>query len=114
MFDRRLGLALGKSEGEIRSIPYPEYRRWQLHYMLEPWGWHNDEYLMASIVAMIHNVNCSEKKDMKERSDFMRNMEEAILEELNNKIEIDRIHSLPVEEQRKILIPIIKRDLGIT
>jgi len=82
MFEHRLGLALSKSVGEIRAMPYPEYRSWQIYYMLEPFGWHDNEYRTASTLAMIHNTSVSKKKDLKSVKDFMRDMESALLKEL--------------------------------
>lgn len=113
MFDRRLGLALGKSEGEIRALPYPEWRRWQLHYLVEPWGWENQEYLMASVVAMIHNINQDKRSKMKNQKEFMRDMQNARLEALHRQAEIDYINSLSINERKEYLLPIIKKDFGI-
>lgn len=82
MFEHRLGLALGKSVGEIRQLPYPEFRRWQLMYMLEPWGWQDAEYRTAAILAKLHNANIAKRSDAKAPAFFMRDMEKEILKEL--------------------------------
>lgn len=74
----RLGLALGRSRGEVRALPAPEYRDWQLMYLLEPWGWHNLEYLASAIMAMILNVNVKES-DRKKSGYFMREMKNIII-----------------------------------
>jgi hypothetical protein len=77
-----LGLALGKSISEIRALPYPEFRRWQLLYMLEPWGWEDREYRTAAILAQIHNANITKRNQAKTAAFFMRDMEAGILRQL--------------------------------
>jgi hypothetical protein len=113
MFDYRLGLALGKSLEEIRTLPAPEYRGWQQFYAIEPWGWQNDEYHFASILAILYNVNRDpKKKKAKPASDFMRNMIEGIEKAiLQRKQEID-FENMSREEKRKLLIPIVKNLFG--
>lgn len=118
MFDRRLGLALGKTEREIRALPYPEYRRWQLHYMLEPWGWQNLEYLASAIMAMILNVTVDEKhkKYRKSPGYFMRNMEKLIIGELNSEVErqaeIEKLANMTREEKREYYLVHMKQTFG--
>lgn len=79
LFKCRLGLALGKSHGEIEMLPAPEYKAWQLFYLLEPWGWHNQEYLVASILTMLHNVNRTKRSKAAKITKFIRNMGDALL-----------------------------------
>jgi hypothetical protein len=118
MFDRRLGLALGKSENEIRALPYPEYRRWQLHYMLEPWGWQNLEYLVSAIMAMMLNVTIDEKhkKYRKSPGYFMRNMEKLITDQLNSeaerRAEIEKLAAMSREEKREYYLAHMRQTFG--
>lgn len=109
MFEHRLGLALNKSIGEIRSLPYPEYRSWELFSILEPFGWENDEYRAASLLALIYNVNKGKGK-AKTPKDFMRDTQAEILKQLEQAPDIS---DLPIEEQREILMRQIKKDFGI-
>lgn len=77
MFEHRLGLALGMTLGQVRSLSNEEYRSWRAYYQLEPFGWQNQEYQTAAIIAMIHNVNAKKAKKV---SDFMRDPERSIRE----------------------------------
>ncbi|MCZ2155743.1 MAG: hypothetical protein LC114_17900 [Bryobacterales bacterium] len=106
MFEHRLGLALGKSLAEVRALPYPEYRSWQLFYLAEPWGWQNDEYHFAALLAMLYNANRGKKGKARDVKDFMRNMQEAVLKELQDAPDIS-------EMTREQIIAMVKRDFGI-
>ena len=109
MFEHRLGLALSKSISEIRSMSYVEFRSWQLFYLLEPWGWQNEEYYAAVNMAMLYNINRSKGK-VKEPKEFMRDLEGELLKQL----EAERdLADLSVDEQREILIRQVKKDFGI-
>ena len=118
MFDRRLGLAIGKSESEIRALPYPEYRRWQLHYMLEPWGWQNLEYLASAVMAMILNVNIDEKhkRDRKPPGYFMRKMESLIIGALKSEVdrqnEMKKLADMSREEKREYYLAHMRQTFG--
>jgi hypothetical protein len=105
MFEHRLGLALHKSIGEIRAMPFSEFKRWQLFYLVEPWGWPNDEYHTAAILAMLYNANRGKNKT-RDVKDFQRNMLEAALRELAEPLDITQI---PRDE----LVKMIKKDFGI-
>lgn len=105
-----MGLALRKSVGEVRALPYPEFRSWQIYYLLEPWGWENLEYLAGSVLAMLYNVNRGKKGKAKEPKHFMRDMEAALLKQLKEMPDID---NMPNEEKREHLIRQIKQDFGI-
>jgi hypothetical protein len=109
MFDHRLGLALGKSIGEVRRLPYPEYHDWELFYMLEPWGWHNEEYLMSMIVAMVHNIQVKPKSQRKQ-SYFIRDMKKLISEKINSTPDTSE---MTFEERREFTKNQVIRDFGI-
>jgi hypothetical protein len=98
-------LALSRTRAEIRAMPYPEYRSWELFYLLEPWGWHNDEYHAAVHMAMLYNINRGKGK-AKEVKDFMRDMEKQVLEQIQEMPDV-------TEMDRDELIRIIKKDFGI-
>lgn len=85
MFDLRLGLALGKSLGEIRSLPYPEIQKWRLMFLLEPWGFHDQEYRTAALLAKLHNSNTSKRRQAKPVKFFMRDMLKGIVDNLRRK-----------------------------
>lgn len=106
MFDHRLGLALHKSLAEVRGLPYPEYRSWQMFSLLEPWGWQNEEYHFAALMAMLYNTNRGKKGKARDAKDFMRDMREAVLKELAETPDVNQI-------PREVLIAQIKKDFGI-
>ena len=105
MFEHRLGLALGKSIGEVRALPYPEYRSWELFHLVEPFGFENDEYRSAAILSMLYNINRTKGK-AKDPKDFMRDMVKEVLKQLT---EIPDATELTRDE----LIKQIKKDFGI-
>jgi len=79
--------------------------------MLEPWGWHNEEYLTAILLAKLHNVNSAKKRDMKNPSDFIRDMQEAVLKEVQSPMIID--DDITEEEKQKVIAQ-VKKDFGLT
>jgi hypothetical protein len=104
MFEHRLGLALSKSLGEIRALPYPEYRSWELFYLVEPFGFENDEYRLASILSMLFNVNRSKGK-ARNPKDFMRDMQREVLKHIKAQPDVSTL-------SRDELIALIKKDFG--
>jgi hypothetical protein len=78
MFEHRLGLALGMTLGQIKALPLPEYRSWRAYYKVEPFGWQNDEYRLAYLMALLYNKSVSKRSDAKSTKDFMRDPEKAI------------------------------------
>lgn len=100
MFELRLGLALGKSLAEVRAMPYPEYREWQLFSRIEPFGWHDREYRTAAVLSMLHNA-AVEKKDQKPVEYFIRNMPESLLGHIKREKEAVR-YDLETEEGRRL------------
>lgn len=107
MFDMRLGLALSKTVGEIHAMPYVEWKNWQTFYLLEPWGWLNEEVNTARIVTMQHN---SHAKKSKEPKDFIRDMAKELLKALEDTIPIK---AETEEERHEKLIARVKKDLNI-
>ena len=85
-------------------MPYPEYRSWELYYLLEPWGWQNDEYHSAVNSAMLYNINRGKNK-AKSADDFMRDLPADFMRELDKP---------QVEEMtREEIVKQIKKDFGI-
>jgi hypothetical protein len=105
MFEHRLGLALGRTIGEIRALPYPEYRSWELFYLVEPFGFENDEYRSAALLSMLHNINRTKGK-AKDVKDFMRDLQAEALKQLKEPPDISEL-------SREELIRYIKKDFGI-
>lgn len=89
-------------------MPYPEYRSWQLFYMIEPWGWHNDEYHFALIATTLHNVNVSKKANLKKVDVFIRKMQDEALKLLKEDEDLS-----PEQMTRDELIRAVKKDLNI-
>ena len=98
-------MALSKSIGEVRALPYPEYHAWELFYLLEPFGFENDEYHYASLLSMLYNVNRGKGK-AKDAKEFMRDMHKAVLGQLVDTQD-------PAELSRDELIKQIKKDMRI-
>lgn len=107
MFDMRLGLALHKSRAEIRAMPYPEYREWLIFYLIEPWGWLNEEMNTARLLSMLHNIHAKKPKPVK---DFIRDMVAGLLEALKPKPDLD---DMTLEEKKILIAQAVKRDFGI-
>ena len=85
MFEHRLGLALSLSIGEVRALPYPEYRSWQIFYLLEPWGWQDEEYRTAALLTMMHNINVTKKRDARKLSEYIREMDKIALKQIKQR-----------------------------
>jgi hypothetical protein len=66
-------LALGKTIAQVRAMPYDEFESWKTFYLIEPWGWHDREYRIASLLSMIVNVNVK-KENQVGIKDFYRDM----------------------------------------
>lgn len=105
----RLGLALHKTRKEIRALDATEYRDWELMYLLEPWGWQNQEYLVGKILSgMFYIANKGKKKFLPK--DFMRDMLSYYeVKEVPTKEERDAY----IDEHRDELRTEIKRQFGL-
>lgn len=104
MFDHRLGLALGKSIGEIHQLPYPEYKNWQLFYSVEPWGWYPQEYRLARLLALLININRSKNTPLVQPEDFMRDINKVIQEKEDEQIMMKEFIEMPHEEKRAFVV----------
>ncbi len=100
------------SLGEIRAMPYPEFRRWQLYDLLEPIGWPDAEYRTAAMLTMLYNANRG-KGRAKDVKDFMRNHLDGVLKELRSLQKQDELDAMPAEQRREYLLAQIKKDFGI-
>jgi hypothetical protein len=78
MFDLRLGLALGKSLEEVRRLPYKEILLWRMFYLVEPWGFVDQEFRDARLLAQLYNINAPRNKQ-KPVQRFMRNMVSMVM-----------------------------------
>lgn len=104
------------SRREVRALPYPEFHDWQIMYMLEPWGWHDAEFRTASIIAKLHNVNVSKKKDLKEPAFFMRDMEKIIvehLEKIRKENDMPSLEEMDPEERKRLVKKSMKEFFGV-
>lgn len=81
--------------------------------MLEPWGWQNNEYLAAAIMARLFNNNVRKKSDLKPAKEFMRDMEKELFDELKRMQKIQEFEELPEEKRKEIIVRHIKKDFGI-
>jgi hypothetical protein len=108
----RLGLALTKSQSEIRAMPYPDYRDWQLMYMLEPWGWPDREFRMAAILAKINNAFISKSSQAKKPDYYMRDMEKGLLDKLAELKTENHVEDMDPEERKAYLIKNMKAFFG--
>lgn len=100
-----MGLALGLTLAQVRALPYAEFRAWQMFYLLEPWGWHDEEYRTASVLTMLYNANRGKGKPRK-LTDFMRKMATAVLNELQQPPDLSQM-------SRDEIVAMVKKDFGI-
>lgn len=81
----RLGLAFGDMHlTQVRSLPYPLYKKWMMFYALEPWGFSNQEYLTASLRAEIFNTKVTKPSQLRSPLKFIRDMPKEVLRYLRN------------------------------
>lgn len=113
MFEMRLGLALGKTVGEVRALPYPEFKNWRLMYILEPWGWMNEEVGVARILAMLFNTHVGDEAKAKSPEEYIRQMSASILQHLSESQEEEDFENLSIEERRAWYIQQFKRTFGV-
>jgi hypothetical protein len=110
----RLGLALHRSVEEVHLLPYPEYKRWWTFYLIEPWGWWNEEYQYARLLSMLRNVNISKESDAKQPKDFMRDMPKDLFDRLKEAETPDVLDGMTLDEKRAWYIEQINRTFGLT
>lgn len=96
----RLGLALHRSRGEVRALPAPEYRDWQLFYILEPWGFQDQEYRTAALMSTIYNMLRGKNK-AKSPDDFMRDMLKGALAQLQPPPDLENMTDAEKENVRR-------------
>jgi hypothetical protein len=114
MFEHRLGLALGKSIGEVRSLPYDEFVSWKLFYQLEPWGWHDREYRTAVMLTQGYNSKLSKKGTAKKISDFIRDMPDLIIQHYESIEKEQKMREKLTKASRGEKKLMIARALGVT
>lgn len=88
---------LGKSLGEVRSLPYAEFKRWYYFYLLEPWGWHDREARTSMLLTAVLRAGGNKKAKVE---DFYRDMLEGIQREMQ-KQENGHAFDLETEEGRR-------------
>jgi len=79
-----------------------------LFYLLEPFGFPDEEYRTAAALTLLYNINAGKGKN-KDVKDFMRDMPKAVLAEFTQPKGIEAFD----ETQRRRLIEQIKKDFGI-
>lgn len=112
MFDHRLGLALGKSIGEIHKLSYPEYKSWQLFYSVEPWGWHINELRLGRLLALIFNIFRPKNVSPVRGEDFVSDIKEIISDREAKEEEIEAYEKMPRKEKRAYVVERLKRMFG--
>jgi hypothetical protein len=111
MFEHRLGSLLGKTIKEVRAMPATEYHRWELFYLIEPWGWHNTEYLFGKLMSVIAAFSGRTQKGKKISAlDFMREDIAGIKGELEIEAMIEGKSDEEIREMKKEMA---KRAFGI-
>lgn len=93
-------------------MPYAEYRAWQLYYMVEPFGWHDNEYRTAIELTMQYNANKGKGK-AKQVKDFYRDMPAEVLKQFTSD-EPAELDGMTFEQRRAYIQAQIKKDFGIT
>lgn len=85
-------------------LPYREYQLWRLFYLVEPWGFHDQEYRTSVILAKLHNTNVAKKTQAKPISFFLRDMPKEVLKVIRKEIQKEEASSrydLTTEEGRR-------------
>lgn len=67
-------------------------------YMLEPWGWENEEYLSSAIQARIYNATVK-PRDRKAQDFFMRDRVKGIIEHLEQLSKENHLDRMTPEER---------------
>ena len=96
-----MGALLGKSLGEIRSLPFPEFLKWQIFSLVEPFGFPDREYRTAAVLTQLHNQSVTRRSQRKKVSAVMRDMFAGVLRQ---------IRSAQVREERSVGIDLQTED----
>lgn len=111
----RLGALLGKDFGELREMPEPDYRSWELYYLLEPWGWPDREYRTAAIMTAVFNAQGPKRP--REISEFIRDMEAEILayieNEMNQEDEMEKLQRMSLPERRRYFASLLSGNMSV-
>lgn len=91
-------------------MPYAEYRAWQIYYLIEPFGFHNDEYRTAIMLTMQYNANRGKGK-AKQVKDFYRDMPAEIMKQFAT--EPPELDGMTFDQRREYIKAQIKKDFGI-
>jgi hypothetical protein len=108
----RLGLALHKTRSEIRDLPTPEYHDWELMYILEPWGWEEQEYRFGQLRADLWAIANKGKRQFK-AIDFMRNLTKWIFEVQPDEMTREELTQYRIDH-RDELRAMVKQAFGVT
>lgn len=92
-------------------MPYPDYRDFQLFYMLEPWGWENEEYLSSAIQARIYNATIR-PKDRKGQDFFMRDRVKGIIDHLAQLSKENHLDRMKPEERKAFVLKSVHEFFG--
>lgn len=86
-------------------MPYPEYKIWQLFYLLEPWGTPLFDSALSQVLAMLHNTVAGKGKARPPKH-FLPDRLKQLLSALQEVPE-------PAELSREELVKQIKKDFGM-
>lgn len=85
-------------------MPAPEYRRWELFYMIEPWGWQNLEYLFGKLMSVIAAFSGRTQKGKNvSAKDFMRDDIAGVKGELEIEAMIEGKSDEEIREMKKAM-----------
>ena len=88
-------------------MPAKDYHTFELMYLLEPFGWQNNEYLFGKLMSVI--ATGKSKKAFKVK-DFMRDLAGELREEARMD---NTLATMNAEETRRFKIERIKQIFGI-
>lgn len=83
-----------------------------MFYLLEPWGWANDEYHTAALLAQNYNANRG-KRRAKKVTDFMRDMLKAAISGMTQSSEPEIMKDMTDEQRREFIRAQVKKDFLI-
>jgi len=74
---------------------------WQIFYLIEPWGWEDQEYRTAALLTMMHNTHIQKRNQAKKLTSFIRDLPGAVVKYLERKETEKERPDLTTEEGRR-------------
>ena len=82
---------------QVRALPYPLFRKWKLFFLVEPWGFPDQEYRTAVLMNHLYNLQVKPSKQ-KKVSDWVRDMFKLLLERITQVKRQQELDPAKIEE----------------